>query len=165
MTPECSYLVSGYPPIWRPSQWFGETSLRRRAGRSVRLGHAVSTAGPRSVLRADPLGLSIGMTTEANGQQSSDSTAQYPANDYARDDVSDAVCLRPQVTDDPAAQLQAHDDHDEFAPGPPVTQPPKALPPTVPSAGTGFRSGREGVGWHVSGDTIASGAASRSGNR
>ena len=85
------------------------------------------------------------MTTEANGQQSSDSTAQYPANDYARDDVSDAVCLRPQVTDDPAAQLQAHDDHDEFAPGPPVTQPPEVLPAAGASSVSGLRSVQEGV--------------------
>jgi hypothetical protein len=39
-----------------------------------------------------------------NGQHSSDSTTQDHANDYVRDDVSDAVCLRPEVIDDPVAQ-------------------------------------------------------------
>ena len=39
-----------------------------------------------------------------SNQYSSDSTTQDHANDYVRDDVSDAVCLRPEVTDDPAAQ-------------------------------------------------------------
>ncbi len=39
-----------------------------------------------------------------NGQHSCDSTTQDHANDYVRDEVPDAVCLRPEVTDDPAAQ-------------------------------------------------------------
>ena len=39
-----------------------------------------------------------------NDQHSSDCTTQDHANDYVRDDVPDAVCLRPEVTDDPAAQ-------------------------------------------------------------
>jgi hypothetical protein len=100
-----------------------------------------------------------------NDQCSSDSATQYHANDYVRDDVSRAVCLRPEVTDDPTAQLQAHADREECAPGPPVTQPSAALSPADASADTGFRSGREGVGWHAPGGTSCSGAASRSGNR
>lgn len=41
---------------------------------------------------------------EANDQHSSDGTNQDHSNDYVRDDVSDAVCFGPEVTDDPAAQ-------------------------------------------------------------
>ena len=41
---------------------------------------------------------------EANDQHSSNGTNQDHSNDYVRDDVSDAVRLRPEVTDDPAAQ-------------------------------------------------------------
>jgi hypothetical protein len=58
-----------------------------------------------------------------------------------RDDVSDAVCLRPEVTDDPAAQLQGHDDREPWTPDPPVTQPPTALSRSGASASTG-RSAR-----------------------
>ena len=99
---------------------------------------------------------------DGDNDQRSDDTAQHPANGYVRDDVSDAVCLRPEVTDDPAAQLQGHDDREPYAPGPPVTQPPTALSPASASAGTGFRSGREGVGRHAAGSTMSSGAGSRS---
>jgi hypothetical protein len=91
---------------------------------------------------------------------STDGTAQYPADEYVRDNVSDAVCLRPEVIDDPAAQLHVRGESDEYAPGPPVTQSPEALSLPGASADTGFRSGREGVGWHVPGLTISFGAAS-----
>jgi len=82
---------------------------------------------------------------------STDGTAQYPADDYVNDDVADAVCLRPEVIDDPAAQLHVRGESDEYAPGPPVTQSPEALSLPGASADTGFRSGREGVGWHTQG--------------
>ena len=38
-----------------------------------------------------------------NDQHSSDSTTQYPANNDMRDEVADAVCLRPEPADHPAA--------------------------------------------------------------
>ena len=91
---------------------------------------------------------------------SSDGTGQYPNDDHVRDDVSGAVCFRPQVIGDPAAQLQVRGQSDEYAPGPPVTQPAEALSLPGTPADTGFRSGREGVGWHAQRATISCRAAS-----
>ena len=99
-----------------------------------------------------------------NAQHSSDSATQDHANDYVREDVSDAVCVRPEVIDNPAAQRQSHEDREEYAPGPPVTQPAAGLSSECPPPDTGFLSGREGVGWHAPERAISSGAASRSGN-
>jgi hypothetical protein len=83
--------------------------------------------------------------SDDNDQHSPDSTSQDHSNDHVRDDVSDAVRLRPEMTDDPAAQRQAHHEgHEECAKGPPVTQ-PAAAPPTD----TGLLPGRERVGWHA----------------
>jgi hypothetical protein len=100
---------------------------------------------------------------EANDQYSSNGTNQDHSNDYVRDDVSDAVRLRPEVTDDPAAQRHGHDDHDESAPSPPITQPAARLSPAGPPTDTGFPSGRKGVGWHAPQRASSPGAASMNG--
>jgi hypothetical protein len=131
--------------------------VRRRARRSARLGAwsewladaRCRVTGPQPRRPHFWLRTAVSHDTredDGDDQHSSDSTTQYPANDYVRDDVSDAVCLRPEVADHPAAQLEGHDDREAYAPSPPVTQPPTAISPTGASAGTGFRSGREGVG-------------------
>ena len=96
---------------------------------------------------------------DGNAQHSSDNTTQYAADNYLRDEVARAVCLRPEAAGHPAAQLEEQLEEQaegkEYAPGPPVAQPPEALLAAGASGGasadSGLRSVREGVRWHASG--------------
>jgi hypothetical protein len=64
-------------------------------------------------------------------------------------EVAGAVCLRPEPAGHPVAQPEDHKERKEYAPGPPVTQPPAALPAAGKSADSGLRPGRKDVSWHA----------------
>lgn len=66
------------------------------------------------------------------------------------------------MTNDPAAQLHAYKEREEYAPSPPVTRLSAGLSSAGPPADTGFRSRRKGVGRHAAQRGISSGAASTS---
>jgi hypothetical protein len=90
---------------------------------------------------------------DGEDQRCPDNNTQHNVNCYVRGKVSDAVRPRPEVTGDPAAQLNGRGERDEYAPGPPVAQPPTGLPatllPTVAPTATGLRTRRERMRWHA----------------